>query len=349
MVTATTRLPNVVRLAIAVGVTWVLSGTLAVPASAQSAQQPPGVVGVQVDRALEMLATWDPGAAIVPDPSQLPASVSRDLVLVTDQEFIPGDPIEQIENAVRIELGVGVPDVVGTTSETAVEVLEERRLGFVVSPSEAGPNWLVSDQDPAAGTLVPFDASVDLLLSPPPPDVTLVEVPDLLGLTPQQAQTAVEAVGLALDLEPVGIGDRPDVVVGQDPEPNLAVAEGTTVTARIQMLPVAGGGTGEDGGQDGGGEVGGPGGTLGEQDAETPLALILALAVIMVVVALVAAVVRGARARRQRRWVRKHVRLLPGVDEPGDLETRDRDGPSVAIRLEPHRDPGSQRLEEVVR
>jgi hypothetical protein len=74
--------------------------------------------------------------------------------------------------------------------------------------------------------------------------------------------------------------------------------------------------------------------------------LMAVLALVLIVLARAAAL--GIRAKRQRRWVREHVRLEPHSD-PGrtHIDVGNGDGLNIALRLEAQKDQGVQTLEEV--
>ncbi len=70
-----------------------------------------------------------------------------------------------------------------------------------------------------------------------------------------------------------------------------------------------------------------------------------ATAALLLAGAAVAASVSGQRARRQRQWVRQHVRVTARAS-PGHLiaERDPYDPPTVALRLQPHRDTGTTEI-----
>ncbi len=60
---------------------------------------------------------------------------------------------------------------------------------------------------------------------------------------------------------------------------------------------------------------------------------------------------RVLRGRRDRRWVRTHVRAAPGPPAHSRLDVTeapvDSSPPAVVVRIEPHADRGTQVLQEV--
>ncbi|HEX9359030.1 MAG TPA: hypothetical protein VF933_35135, partial [Streptosporangiaceae bacterium] len=72
--------------------------------------------------------------------------------------------------------------------------------------------------------------------------------------------------------------------------------------------------------------------------------LLLAIAALLLTAAAVAAIGRE-RARRQRRWVRQHVRAEPH-SHPGQVSADpDREArPTLTVRLRPHADTGTTEI-----
>jgi hypothetical protein len=213
---------------------------------------------------------------------------------------------------------VAVPEIVGSSLDDARRRLEEvdLRLGRI-SPVDGGE---VVRQRPEAGTLVRPGTAVDVELQPPPQ--ALVIVPDVVGQTLDDAARAVRAVGLELG-EVSGEGD---LVREQRPPAETAVPVGSEVTLSMEAgvppeEPVLAG-------------DGAPG--------WWPAVLLLALAVVL-------ALVLG-RAGRERRWVRRQVRVAPGAPvtpRVGVAEERDPSAPTVSVTLQPRVDHGVSELEEV--
>ncbi|GMQ92801.1 MAG: hypothetical protein BMS9Abin12_0278 [Acidimicrobiia bacterium] len=126
-----------------------------------------------------------------------------------------------------------VPDVTGEPKADAQAILEGE--GFVVTASEqpsvdveAG---LVVSTNPAAGTEVVQGTSVEMTVSSGPSDVV---VPDLSGMTVDEATTAVGTAGLTITfLEDSDNPDPEGVVIGQDPVPGTTVEGGSEVVAQL--------------------------------------------------------------------------------------------------------------------
>ena len=119
-----------------------------------------------------------------------------------------------------------VPILVGRTETEATNMLEQAGLvvGDVTTERIAAfPAGLIGRQDPAAGAVVDSGSPVDIVVSLGP---VIVQVPDLTGMTPAEAQAALRAVGLKLgeQREKWSATAVPGTVVAQDPSP-LATAD----------------------------------------------------------------------------------------------------------------------------
>ncbi|GMQ98850.1 MAG: hypothetical protein BMS9Abin17_1379 [Acidimicrobiia bacterium] len=128
---------------------------------------------------------------------------------------------------------VPVPDVVGQPAEDAQATLEGD--GFTVSssdqPSADIEEGLVISTNPSAGTEVAPGTTVEIVVSSGADDVV---VPDLTGMTADEAMTAAEAVGLTVEI--VEDPDNPDpdgVVVSQDPAAGSTVPGGSEILAQL--------------------------------------------------------------------------------------------------------------------
>jgi len=128
---------------------------------------------------------------------------------------------------------VPVPDVVGQPAGDAQATLESE--GFTVSsttePSADIEEGLVISTNPSAGTEVAAGTAVEIVVSSGADDVV---VPDLTGMTTDEATTAAEAVGLTIEI--VEDPDNPDpdgVVVGQDPVAGSTVPGGSEIVAQL--------------------------------------------------------------------------------------------------------------------
>ncbi len=131
---------------------------------------------------------------------------------------------------------IPVPDVAGLAEADAQAALEAE--GFVVTTSEQASDEVeagfVIETNPAAGTEVAPETTVDMAVSTGPEDV---EVPEFIGMTTDDATTLAEEFGLTITF--VEDPDRPNpngIVVDQMPEPGEMVEPGSEVTAQLSPL-----------------------------------------------------------------------------------------------------------------
>lgn len=117
---------------------------------------------------------------------------------------------------------VPVPNVLGLKVDEARRVVEA--AGLVLGTSRS--TGRVTDQQPAAQSLVSRESTVTVSLD------TGVTVPNLLGLTVDEARQAAEQAGLVLDT-PTATGR----VIGQRPRAGRSVARGKVVTVTVEPIP----------------------------------------------------------------------------------------------------------------
>jgi beta-lactam-binding protein with PASTA domain len=128
---------------------------------------------------------------------------------------------------------VAVPDVTGQSAADAQSNLEA--AGFVVSVVEDASTdveaGFVIGTNPAAGTEVAPGTAVAITVSSGPGDAV---VPDLIGLSVDEATSAAEGVGLTVAFVQDPENPDPDgVVVAQDPAPGATVEAGSEITADL--------------------------------------------------------------------------------------------------------------------
>jgi beta-lactam-binding protein with PASTA domain/predicted Ser/Thr protein kinase len=127
---------------------------------------------------------------------------------------------------------VTVPLVVGLLEDEARGKLEE--IGFAVEVKRAAdpkqPEGRVSAQIPENGTRLPKGETVTIVVST---GVAKTTVPDLLGMSYEDAVDALATAGLkAKRVE--RFSDKPaGTVISQDPKPETQVVEGSTVDVRV--------------------------------------------------------------------------------------------------------------------
>lgn len=136
-----------------------------------------------------------------------------------------------------------VPDISGMTQAKAEAALTAAGLRprALLGYSETVPVDEVIDQAPAAGASVAPDTQIVFLVSKgaAPAGETLVKVPDLAGMTRDQAEAAVKALGFDDDTREVASSEAaPGKVIGQLPEAGAMVPEGTTVYIAVAKEPL---------------------------------------------------------------------------------------------------------------
>lgn len=216
-----------------------------------------------------------------------------------------------------------VPPLAGLTLEEAARTLGQR--GLILGEVTGGGDT-VRTQSPTEGVGVPpgSGVSVDFGAGPAPPVVS-VEVPPLQGLTVDEARTVLRTRGLGLadaGLDPDAEADA--VVATQSPPAGALVPVDSAVAVTLVAA------------------------TPGYAD---PVAWAAAAVFLLLLGAGAVAGARGTRARRARRWVRGHLRVVPGTAAPpvsapaasGQPGRR----PDHVVRIEPHHDNGVHTVEEV--
>lgn len=144
---------------------------------------------------------------------------------------------------------VDVPNVVGKQVSVAKNILEDKHLR--VSTSEVTntdvPAGQVISQSPGAGEKVKEQRTIHLVVSKGVGDIT---VPDLSGMTVEQARQRLKDLGLVVGKITQGsIEGKPDnTIVAQSPSGDSKVSKGTTVdlvvnkpqTKKVKMPDVVG-------------------------------------------------------------------------------------------------------------
>ncbi len=140
------------------------------------------------------------------------------------------------------EAEVAVPDVSGLTAEDAGKALADAGLaaGETAEEESDAQAGLVVRTDPAAGAMAAKGAAVKLFVSakkpePVPPVEEKAAVPDVGGLSLDEAKAKIEAAGFKVgNVEEVGPGesDAPGTVVSQEPAAGLEAVKGSEVGLR---------------------------------------------------------------------------------------------------------------------
>ncbi|MFC3999880.1 Stk1 family PASTA domain-containing Ser/Thr kinase [Nocardiopsis sediminis] len=166
-----------------------------------------------------------------------------------------------------------VPDVIGSNVDEATQTLTN--AGFEIGDrteeeSDSYEAGQIIRTDPAGGTSADPGTAINLVVSSGSAQVT---VPDLVGLTEQEATDAVNEAGLNVQFEQEESDEEPGRIIRQDQGANSRVDPGTTITAVVAVprpgeptpgpssepppgfptefpFPPDGGGGGEEGGEE---------------------------------------------------------------------------------------------------
>lgn len=131
---------------------------------------------------------------------------------------------EKTGSATGVNAGVTIPRLTGISLEEAQATLS--KLGLTCRTSGEGP--VVTDQAPSPGSSVPAGSSIVLYLGAAKTEDT-VAMPDLSGMTYDQAKKALEDVGLYLNA--TGSGDGK--VFSQGEKPGTVLNVGTAVEVKF--------------------------------------------------------------------------------------------------------------------
>ena len=128
---------------------------------------------------------------------------------------------------------VGVPNVVGSTYDTASSILQAK--GFAVRRTDVKsdqPKDTVIGMTPTAGTLQPPGAIINLTVSKGP---TTSTVPDVTTLSQNDAQAQLKASGFGVHIvtQPVTDPSQDGIVQTQDPPGGTQAAPGKVVTIAV--------------------------------------------------------------------------------------------------------------------
>ena len=174
------------------------------------------------------------------------ATVARGIVISTSPPA--GEKAEDgSEVTVTVSQGTGsaaVPALAGLTRDAAGAALDAAGLEgrYLQAASASVPEGSVVSQDPAAGLQIPVGSVVAVTLSTGPP---MVDVPDLVGGTVEDASVALRSAGLTLGVvrQAPADGSSPGTVVAQNPAAGDEAVEGSAVDVTVAQA-----GTGTSGG-----------------------------------------------------------------------------------------------------
>ena len=123
---------------------------------------------------------------------------------------------------------VNVPYVIGKTEEEAAKLLQNAGLKY----RTVGDGDTVTDQTPSSGSTIPGESTVVLYLGETKP-VELVQVPNVTGMSIENANTAITNAGLYLKLKGATAGGGTVVAANQSITAGTMAERGTVITVEF--------------------------------------------------------------------------------------------------------------------
>ena len=223
----------VIALLLIGGSVWALRRSAATP----EAVSVPNVVGLsQADAKSQIEAA---GLEWELNPEKVASdTVEKDSVASTDPA---GGAQAEKGSTVRVTISSGpdsvtLPDnLVGMSPDEARQAVEALGLKWEVNSSKVASDTVaegkVAQTNPSPGSKVKAGQTITAYLSS---GSDQVEVPDLVGMSQDQARSALKAVGLELgNVTTVDSDKDKDRIVSQDPETGSKVKKGTTIAVSI--------------------------------------------------------------------------------------------------------------------
>ncbi|MBQ9914754.1 MAG: Stk1 family PASTA domain-containing Ser/Thr kinase [Clostridia bacterium] len=158
---------------------------------------------------------------------------------IISQEPKAGEKVKE-DATVKVVVSAGgtdfpMPDLVNRHESDAQNILKEKKLNFsiVPEPSETIPEEYVVRQEPVSGTYVDAATTVVIYVSAGKEDAT-VEVPNLLGLTEEEAKAELLDAGLTWGkIEEMESTKAKGTVISQSIRAKVEVKEQTSIDLRI--------------------------------------------------------------------------------------------------------------------
>jgi beta-lactam-binding protein with PASTA domain len=183
------------------------------------------------DVAEARIKAWSPGDGSVAVPAFSPGVLPDNLrgVATVVRQGAPAGvsaPSQRVrQTLVPLTLGVEMPNLVGSIRSTATQRLARFGLTSLTwIPADAADDDTVTGQSPTAGTLVAFNDPVAVSFT------ESVPVPNVLGLTVNEARSRVAAAGLVL-----GTTRRTGRVTDQRPVAQTLVSRESTVSVTLDL------------------------------------------------------------------------------------------------------------------
>ncbi|MCL6612350.1 MAG: Stk1 family PASTA domain-containing Ser/Thr kinase [Peptococcaceae bacterium] len=203
----------------------------------------PGVVGKTAREAQDILAEKGLRSRIV---EQYHQSVPKGIVF--EQDYGPEDPPVKVNRLITLKVSLGadirtVPNLVKLSLTDARAKIAEAGFDLEEPPQEVTSNEIekgcVVSQKPAAYEKAPKGSKVTLTVSKGPEQADK-KVPDLRGLTTDQAGAKLRELKLELDgniIYQTSTKYLKGQIVSQFPEPNEMVTEGKAVRVTVSQGP----------------------------------------------------------------------------------------------------------------
>ncbi len=198
----------------------------------------PSVVGLSADEAKGTISGAGLSPAFVggdPAPEEYLKHTVHSQSPSAGQKYPPGTTVTIVIYG-DTDL-VQVPNVVGLSAKVAQSVISGARLNITIVGGDPAPSpllkYTVQSQTPVAGQDVTSGTTVTAIIYG---DVDSIQVPNVVGMSAQDAQSVIAGAGLSAS--PVGGDSAPSYrlrykVQSQSPQAGEAVAQGETVTIRI--------------------------------------------------------------------------------------------------------------------
>ncbi|HLI55049.1 MAG TPA: Stk1 family PASTA domain-containing Ser/Thr kinase [Acidimicrobiales bacterium] len=199
----------------------------------------PNVVGMPKDQANQALQA----AGFVPTDTTATSNTvnAGDVISTNPAAGVPTAQGAHVQVVVSSgKQAVTIPSLVGEDAVSAANKLGALGLN-VQQANEASTSvqsGYVTRTDPPAGTQVPVGSTVTLYVSTGPPPTTttaMTTVPNVVGDTQSQAQSALQAAGLQGSFSQVPVSDptQDGIVQSQNPQAGASVPQGSTVQVQV--------------------------------------------------------------------------------------------------------------------
>lgn len=129
-----------------------------------------------------------------------------------------------------------VPDLIGNSQSNAEILLDnaELRLGEITTVESSFEAGTILSQSPEGGESVEYDTAVNITVSDGKGEIKTVDMPDLSGMTEDDAKSALRAVGLRVgSVTTVTSSKTAGTVMSQECPKGEKIEEGTTVGFKV--------------------------------------------------------------------------------------------------------------------